>query len=96
MDYKQQILSQIKDMTYGEIMSELRRNIRLIIGSWDTVSNKNGKYYLYDYERKHSYKEEYGREIKGDELKKYLALKSLYDEFLFGRRDIQSSKSIVL
>ncbi len=97
MNYKSKILKQAEGMLYEEIMSELSRNIKSITKGWDTVISQNGRYYLYDYERKHSYDEEYGREIKGEELNKYLALKELYDDFLYGRRETdEKSREIMI
>lgn len=93
--YVKKILEQIKALTYGESMSELSRNIKNITMDWDGISKKDGKYYFYDYPRNHR-RAEYGDEVKGEELNKYLALKEVYDDLLFNKVKAGVDKKIKL
>lgn len=83
--WEKQFRQEIKNKTYAESLKHLGEIEKEILGSWDSVVNKNGRYYLYDYERSHRSKEEYGKEIYGETLNRYLAAKKIQEEVFQNR-----------
>lgn len=96
MDYKKEILRQMETLTRWETMSEIKGNLDDISRGWDQILYEDGRYYKYDYARKHSYPEEYGDELTGEELKKYLALREVKEGLDSGKIKAGVSKSIEL
>lgn len=95
MTYKEKILEQIKTMTYEKALQELKYNIKKITGDWDTVVEKNGKYYLYDYSRNHG-AEKYGEEVSEDDRNKYMALVEVWEQVFYTREGVMKEKRLEL
>lgn len=69
------------NMSKSEALRYLRSKLSMLHGSWDSIVEKDGTYYFYDYERKHRSREEFGDELTEDEKLKYLSLTYIINSF---------------
>lgn len=88
--WEKQFLQEIKGKTYGEAMQHLSRVEKDILVGWDSITPKDGKYYYYDHERKHRSKEEYGSEVVGENLNRYLAATKLQEDLMQNRIQVEN------
>lgn len=80
---KQQFINEINNEGYSrrDALGHLRNEFNRMKNGWDAIIFENERYHFYDYARKHSCGEEYGRELTIEEINKYKVLEQLIEDF---------------
>lgn len=83
-EYEKRLVEQLGEYTYGEALTELKNLQRDLIGSWDDIIEREGKYVLYDYKRNHR-GDLVGDEVSEDDYAKNVALINVMDDVRSGK-----------
>lgn len=87
--YEQRLIDQLSEYTYSESLSALEELRRELLGYWDDIIERDGKYVLYDYKRTNR-GELVGDEVSEDDYAKNVAIITVIDAVNSGKVQVKA------